>query len=328
MADLKVWFLDVGHGDCAYMELPNGARMMIDCGCGEDHWPSLLLKYHKITRVENPTPYSTEYSKYGLDKLVISHPHGDHLTDIESIHDEIGFQWLVGNYSGFIDNIKSEEIDFRKRGQTAASKFVQVVKRYTGKYDESRDFVAQAAPICSVRASRFLNYEKGMNLNDLSWFVSFEIGGQKVLFTGDMTSAGVKKIIDSERAEEFKSFVKGTTILKIPHHGRDNGCSQELFDAFGVQPLLCVASDESLNEKNETSNIPWYTARTSDQQVMMDGRLQNPKVLTTRKHKDIFLQISDTGIIQVISNCFADKKSRILEELAVKEQLLKALLGR
>lgn len=88
MAELQIWFLDVGHGDCAYIQLPNGAKMMIDCGGGDNHWPSLLLKHYKVTKNEKSVsiPNKPEV-KHGLDMLVITHPHGDHFSDIQSIHD-------------------------------------------------------------------------------------------------------------------------------------------------------------------------------------------------------------------------------------------------
>lgn len=311
MSKLKIWFLDVGHGDSAYIELPNGARMMIDCG-GDKNWPSKLLKYYKITK-QNPVPIPNEIGKYGLDKLIISHPHGDHISDITSIHDEIGFCWLIGGYRDFIDKISLDKIDFRKRGQEAGKKFIEVVKNYTAKYEESKDRVAAAKPTCLVKSRRFISYEDEMDLNELSWLVSFEIGGQKVLFTGDMTATGVNKILKSNLANEFKDFVKNTSVLKIPHHGRVNGCSQEMFDAFEKKPLVCIASDQVLNEKNEgTSNIPWYADRTSDKKLLIDEEMKNRLVLTTRKDKDIYLEIEEDGIIKISTNVFSNVRDKIL----------------
>lgn len=312
MSELKIYFLDVGHGDCSYVELPNGAKQMIDCGSGVNHWPSKLLNYFRVNK-KNPVHIPNNSGNYGLNNLVITHPHGDHIGDIEAIHDEIGFYTLTGNYSSFIDRIAIDQIDFRKRGQNAARKFVEIVKEYTEKCDSKNDLI-KANTICNVEKRRFIEYEDGMDLNELSFFVSFKIGEHKVLFPGDMTAAGIRKILDSNKKESFKEFVKGTTILKIPHHGRINGCSQEMFDAFETKPLLCIASDEVLNERNEgTSNIEWYSTRTSDERVNIDGKMQSRKVLTTRKDKDILLKISDTGNITVITNCFKDIKSQILQ---------------
>jgi beta-lactamase superfamily II metal-dependent hydrolase len=314
MSELKIWFLDVGHGDCAYIELPNGARMMIDCGCSDAHWPSKLLKHYKLTKGEKPAPIPNHPTGYAIDQMVITHPHGDHISDIEAIHDDIGFFMLSGGYKEFIDRIAIEKIDFRKRGQEAAKKFVSVVKKYTGEYVKGEDRIALAAPACVVNKKRFVAYEDDIDLNDISWLVSFEIATHKILFAGDLTAAAVKRILATDKASAFKEFVKGTTILKIPHHGRENGCSQEMFDAFGVKPLLCIASDEILNNRNEgTSNIQWYTNRASDEMVNIDGTPQNRKVLTTRKDKDIYLQLSTEGDLHVSTNVFNEIKPQILD---------------
>jgi competence protein ComEC len=129
MSELKICFLDVGHGDCSYIELPNGAKMMIDCGCGKYNWPSKLLKYSKKNGITGLTSIPNQSYKYGLDNLVITHPHCDHIGDIEAIHDEIGFFSLTGNYSSIIDSITYDKIDFRKRDQYAVEKFVEIVKK-------------------------------------------------------------------------------------------------------------------------------------------------------------------------------------------------------
>lgn len=312
MSELKIWFLDVGHGDCSYIELPNGAKIMIDCGSGDDQWPSKFLNHYQINK-SNPAPIPNCYGSYGLDRLVITHPHGDHIGDIETIYKEIGFYLFAGDYGSFIDLIAPDQIDFRKRGQNATKKFIEIVKTYNGLYDQSKDRTI-SNPSCCVETKRFIEYKDGMDLNELSYFVSFKIGGHKVLFTGDMTAVGVRKILDSNQKSSFKEFVKGTTILKVPHHGRDNGCSQEMFDAFESKPLLCIVSDEILNDSNEgTSNTDWYIYRTSDEKVYINKTMESRKVLTTRKDKDIFLKISDTGSVSVITNYFKDVKPKILQ---------------
>lgn len=304
---LKIWFLNVGHGECAYCELPNGARMMIDCG-GSQNWASKMLKHFNITKKGAPNPWG-----YALDKLVISHPHGDHISDIISIHDEIGFKWLRGGYSKFIDDIEKDKIDFRKRNKDSVEKFIVVVKNYTADYKKEEDRVTASNPPCVVSYERFIPFSKGMDLNELSWFTSFEIGGHKVLFTGDMTASGVQKILESDKAKDFKKFVKGTTILKIPHHGRENGCSEEMFEAFNGEPLLCIASDKVLDEQNEgTSNIGWYKHRTSDEKIMIDNQWQSRWVLTTRNDGDIFLSISNEGDIEVITHACKSLRKELL----------------
>lgn len=313
MSDLKIWFLDVGHGDCAYIKLPNGARMMIDCGGGNDNWPSKLLNYYKVNKTDSPVPLPMQHGNYGLDNLVITHPHGDHLSNITAIHDEIGFYLLDGDYRPFIDKISDDAIDFRKRGKQAAIKFKDVVNKYSGEYLKDNDRVYLANPDCIVEKKRFISYDDGIDLNEISLLVSIKYGIHKILFTGDLTAAAVSKILKSDRAVEFKEFVKGTSVLKIPHHGRENGCSEEMFSLFDNKPILCVASDEVLNDRNQgTSNIDWYTKRTSDTKVSINNEMQNRKVLTTRNDKDIMTTFTIGGNIAVLTNCFSEIKGQIM----------------
>lgn len=314
MSKLNLWFLDVGHGDCCYIELPNGARLMIDCGGGSDNWPSKLLSHYSITKTLSPVPLAASSMKHGLDNLIITHPHGDHLSDIAAIHDDIGFHLLSGNYRSFIDKIADTSIDYKKRGQEAAKKFKEVVRSYCGTYNPTNDRVALAkSDSCHVKKARFVEYEDGIDLNETSYLVTISYAGQKILFAGDLTASAVTKILQSNKAEQFKSFVKGTTILKIPHHGRENGCSPEMFDLFGSKPILCVASDEVLNDRNQgTSSIDWYTARTNDKKVKINDAMESRKVLTTRKDKDIHFEIPLFGDMAVRTNVFKDLRGQLL----------------
>jgi hypothetical protein len=285
---------------------------MIDCGGGNDNWPSRLLNANRINNKEDTIP-TNDGSKYGIDALVVSHPHGDHLSDLASIHDTIGFRTLYGGYNSFIDNISDDAIDWRKRGKTATNKFRQIVKNYTNPVSPDNR-VGLSKSDCVVEHGRFISYSDGVDLNDISYLVTFTYKGQKILFPGDLTASAVSNILKSSKASGFREFVKGTTILKVPHHGRDNGCSEELFNLFGGKPLICLLSDEALNQRNEgTANTAWYTARTSDTQVSINGVLSNRKVLTTRSDKDIFLSISSTGDVTIQTNYFKDVRPQILE---------------
>jgi competence protein ComEC len=312
MAELKVWFLDVGHGDCTYVLFPNGAKMLIDCGDSGDHWPSRLLKHTGLTRPGGRTP-GEEERKDILDYLVITHPHADHMEDIEAIYNNVGFRWFQGGYGALIERITPEQIDFRGRGRGIAESFISIVREYVDGYAEDEDRIAANDPAPIMKWHRFIEYEPGMDLNDLSWLGTIEMGGRKILFTGDMTAAGVRKILDSPRADEFRTFVEGTAVLKAPLHGRENGCSREMFDLFGAPPVLCVLSDGILNEGNE--GIPqteWYADRTDERGLPIDGMLWARRVLTTRQDRDVYLRISDTGEMVAYTRAFTNIRETIL----------------
>ncbi|MDZ4224704.1 MAG: ComEC/Rec2 family competence protein, partial [bacterium] len=68
--DLKVTFLDVGQGDCAVIELPDGKVWVLDGGGikGSD-WD---IGRHVVA------PYLWENNIHKIDALFLSHPHHDH----------------------------------------------------------------------------------------------------------------------------------------------------------------------------------------------------------------------------------------------------------
>ena len=85
-----------------------------------------------------------------------------------------------------------------------------------------------------------------------------------------------------------------------------------MFEAFGRKPLICIASDEVLNDKNEgTSNIAWYADRTAEQLVLVNGKGADRYVLTTRKDKDVHVRISEDGHLSINTNVFAQLRSEI-----------------
>ena len=62
---LTVYFFDVGQADCAYLSLPNGENMLIDCGNTLDG--SRIVNYLSLMGVKK------------IDHLVLTHPHEDHI---------------------------------------------------------------------------------------------------------------------------------------------------------------------------------------------------------------------------------------------------------
>ena len=78
---LKAYFLNVGQGDAAYLELPNGTNVLIDAGPSKstNSYLASFLAEHKVAK---------------LDNVVLTHPHSDHYTGLKYIFSNIP----VGNF--------------------------------------------------------------------------------------------------------------------------------------------------------------------------------------------------------------------------------------
>ncbi|KKK56282.1 hypothetical protein LCGC14_3066080, partial [marine sediment metagenome] len=72
---LDVTIYNVGRGACVAISTPNGYLCLIDCGCSDEFSPVDWLAGQKWT----------QYEGYELAKLIITHPHEDHVADIQKI---------------------------------------------------------------------------------------------------------------------------------------------------------------------------------------------------------------------------------------------------
>jgi len=117
-------------------------------------------------------------------------------------------------------------------------------------------------------------------------------GSFKILFGGDLPDSGWCNLLTNE---EFRSAIKGTTIFKVPHHGRSEGCSDELFKY--ITPKLCIISDKPIDESNKnTVATSWYSARTTG--IYFGNELR--KVLSTRNDGSIFIDVQWMAMLQFI----------------------------
>lgn len=138
------------------------------------------------------------------------------------------------------------------------------------------------------------------NPNTASLVTTLSYNGFKMLFGGDLPNSGWESLLTDE---SFRKAISGTSVFKVPHHGRKEGCSESLFKH--IKPLLCIISDKPLDSDNEnTASTDWYTQRSSGANIR--GLTDKRKVLTTRKDKSIFIEVTEDGTWSV----FTDTKWR------------------
>jgi len=79
-ATLRVTFFDIGQGDSALLEFPNGNRLLIDTGPIYDD---------KSAAGRVLVPYFHRYGIRRLQAVIISHPHSDHLGGLPTLLNKI-----------------------------------------------------------------------------------------------------------------------------------------------------------------------------------------------------------------------------------------------
>jgi competence protein ComEC len=212
---LHLTFLSVGQGDATLVRLPDGKSMLVDGGgrAGESEaWVGQRLLLPALRRL----------GVGRLDYLVLSHEHPDHLQGVLYLAEsfEVGEFWESGVPSGLRE--------YQQLKWVLASRGIPV-RTLTAKlppFSAGGAFVEPLWPAGSEPAA-------SGDANDSSLVFRLGVGGNSVLFTGDLGAESEEELL--ERGVPLRS-----SLLKVGHHGSKYASS----DAFlaAVSPKVAVIS--------------------------------------------------------------------------------------
>lgn len=212
---LEVTLVDVGQGDCIYIQGPTGVNYLIDGG-------STDVNEVGTYRIE---PFLESQGVSKIEYVFISHGDADHLNGIEEMieRQEIGIEieHLVLCEEQFQDDALQE------LEALALAAGIEVLEMEAGDYMiEDELEIRCLAPITE--------YDGELG-NESSMVLALSIGEFDMLCTGDIEGEGEEDLIDI-LAEE------GTTyeVLKVAHHGSKNSTAEEFLEY--VQPQIAVIS--------------------------------------------------------------------------------------
>lgn len=261
---LRVTFLSVGQGDCAIVEFPGSAVMVIDGG-------GLGGTFDVGQRVLAPFLWRRKIAR--VDTLVLSHAQYDHyggLAFLAQAFNPRALWWNGGAGTGpavaeFWSTLAQHRvpIDIVARGVATRIDGVEV------------DVLAPAAA-------------DGGSLNDRSLVLRLRYRGHTLLFTGDIEADGERRLI--ERSTDIGSV----TILKAPHHGSRTSSSAALLDALRPQAVVISAGYANRFRMPHGEVLARYAAhRTSVWRTDVDG------AVTVVIAADGAMQISATRTVNV-----------------------------
>lgn len=204
---LKVSFLDVGQGDAALIESPNGNQLLIDGGSDK----SILNALGRVMPFYDKT----------IDMILTTHPDQDHIGGIPEV---------LKNY------IVSEYISNGATSSTGASK---ELSSEIAKNNVKTD-IAREGDIIDLGGGVYLKIlypignPKGTDTNKYSIVAKLYYGDSTFLFTGDAPT-DIEQYLTRTGGTELKS-----DVLKVAHHGSRNSLSPEFLSA--VLPEYSVIS--------------------------------------------------------------------------------------
>lgn len=214
---LTATFLDVGEGESAVFESPQGRAFMVDTGGTFDNSFDIGGKIIVPALLKNGIRR--------LDAIFITHPHSDHINGIISIIKNISVgEIYVGECFSKNDFVLLKEInkEARERG-TIVSK---VYSGFRKKFDEVE--ITVLYPEKSDCISGF------GNINNISLLMSVSYSGRKVLLTADAEKEAINKIM--ERGIDIKC-----DVVKIAHHGGRTSAVKSFYKLTGAKYAVISA---------------------------------------------------------------------------------------
>ncbi len=200
---LKVHFVDVGQGDCIFVELPEQKCMLIDCG--------------EYEYADTVTEYIKKLGYTAIDYVVATHPHTDHMGGMSAIIKE----FELANF--YMPDAAHDTDQFDKMLDAVANSGCNAEYAYAGKtiFDYSGAKAVFLAPYGK-------NYK---DLNDYSAVLKLTYKDSSFIFTGD-----------AEENSEKRMLANGVDlqadVLKCGHHGSSSSTTESFFKE--VNPKYAV----------------------------------------------------------------------------------------
>lgn len=202
---LTVHYIDAGQGDAALLQFTDNDdtyTILYDSG----DWQG-----------DEVVPYLQQENIDFIDIVMISHPHADHIGQLENVlsNIEVGEVWMTENtansnvYEGAAEAILASDVDYEE--------------------PEAGDVFDIGELTIQILHPKTLTGD----LNEDSLSAHFSYGDTAFLFTGDAYVKQEQQMIDQDITIE-------ADFLQLGHHGSDTSTSQTFLDA--VKPTYAIYS--------------------------------------------------------------------------------------
>lgn len=268
---MKIEIHDVGHGGCAVVTCPNGARIMIDCGFGSERkwFPSV------------------HYFGQFVDVLVISNLDRDHVDDLPYVWKNVTLGSIYSNPTVNADALAAMK---RQHGMDEGLRQVHDILKQFGP-----GHIGKMADSGNVTAWAYHNrYDSDfVDPNNLSVATFVRWGNFTILFAGDLEKAGWQHLL---RIPAFVADLSTVRILVASHHGRESGCCDDVFKI--VRPEIVIFSDGRKQHETQETDA-WYRRRVLGIPVIgavFSGLPATRRhVYTTRRDGTVTVQVHSDG---------------------------------
>lgn len=213
---LTAHYIDVGQGDCEFIELPNNETMLIDAG-DSGSGP-------EITAYIKNLGYDT------INYLVATHPHADHIGGMSYVIKNINVVHM------YMPEKSTNTKTFENLLQTILDMNIKVEKAESG-----TEILNTENLKIDILAPDSETYK---NLNNYSAVIKMDYKNTSFLFMGDA---------EKEVEEKLPNKEIQTDVLKVGHHGSDTSSTAAFLEK--VSPKYAVISCGKNNRYGHPDSI-------------------------------------------------------------------------
>ncbi|MBE8951142.1 MAG: MBL fold metallo-hydrolase [Quinella sp. 3Q1] len=240
-ADLKISMLNIGQGDSILIRTKN---------------QTILIDAANVTEIPRFVSELEKFSVTRIDKLILTHPHGDHIgcsnlvvnpsakriaeypylekVSVGEVYDN-GVVYTSGIYRSYIKSAKEKGIPLRSLKSGDTLDFGGGVKFKV--FWPTSDFVA------TVNSRPIDKKDKEYQINNGSMVGKLIYKDFSMMFTGDCEKESELKIVANNSPADLKC-----DVLKSGHHGSATSSTKEFVAAVNPSMVLISAGDESTAE--------------------------------------------------------------------------------
>ncbi|MCL5772776.1 MAG: DNA internalization-related competence protein ComEC/Rec2 [Firmicutes bacterium] len=228
---LEVTFLNVGEGECAFLSLPGGEKVLIDAG-PVYHVKTKDIDYGKKVVV----PYLKRKGVKRLDLVVITHPHSDHAGGMRKVLENFP-AGLIMDTSLMADSKDFKELEFFLE----KSKIPLIKARQGMKLSFNKDVTIEVLNPPGLMMNGTSN-----DTNNNSIVIKLSDKNLSFLFCADIQKEAEEEIL--ENCSSIKS-----DVMLTAHQGSADSANEDFLKAVG--PSFAVISVGRNNNFNHPSPV-------------------------------------------------------------------------
>lgn len=279
---------------------PNRYLILVDCGSSSDFSPVRLLRRCQETSVFGGGRLAfSPWANADLAYFMITHPHSDHISDIEALHTVLrpsiiihrpDLDWRRVEQS----NQDNRPLDFYRRNFFWPWGYTQqVVAEPVLGGDMTFQYFWLPLELVSAISGTDSDY-----VNNSSYVSVIKYAGRTIVLTGDITAVGLQWLLAIcpalRAAVSGDASMPGVDIFVAPHHGHTNGFCTTWFQTTGPTRFFNVISERARGP-NEQPGQTAVDSRYSQPQFSLGLNQHQRRMFSTRSDGNVLVWVDADG---------------------------------